>query len=96
MEFFTDTPAEDRLLRLPQVLEIIPISRATWYAGVNSGRFPKPIKFGVRLAAWRLSDIRALFDGVGSHQTTAVDVEAPGNGAADPSRVTPKETPNAG
>lgn len=38
---------------------MIPVSRATWYSGVRSGRFPKPIKHG-RLAMWRVEDIRAL------------------------------------
>ena len=38
---------------------MIPVSRATWYAGVKSGRFPRPIKHG-RVAMWRMEDIRAL------------------------------------
>lgn len=33
-----------RLLRLKMVLEIIPVSKSTWWAGVKSGRFPKPVK----------------------------------------------------
>lgn len=38
---------------------MIPVSSATWYAGVKSGRFPKPIKHG-GIAMWRVEDIRAL------------------------------------
>lgn len=38
---------------------VIPVGRGTWYAGVKSGRFPKPIKHG-RIAMWRVEDIRAL------------------------------------
>jgi predicted DNA-binding transcriptional regulator AlpA len=38
---------------------MIPISRATWYAGVKSGLFPKPIKHG-RIAMWRLEDLRVV------------------------------------
>ena len=38
---------------------MIPMSRATWYSGVASGRFPKPIKHG-RIAMWRVEDIRTL------------------------------------
>jgi prophage regulatory protein len=50
----------DPLLRLPQVLKIIPVSRSTWWAGVKSGRFPKPIKLGPRTTCWRESDIMKL------------------------------------
>ena len=52
-------PAE-RFLRLAQVLTIVPVGKSTWWAGVKSGRFPKPIKIGARTTCWRLSDIDAL------------------------------------
>jgi len=51
------------LLRLPQVLQLIPISRSTWWAGVRSGRYPQPMKLGERATAWRADDIRALVEG---------------------------------
>lgn len=47
-------------LRLPQVLQLIPVSRATWWAGCKSGRFPKPVKLGPRTTAWRAEDITSL------------------------------------
>jgi prophage regulatory protein len=56
----------ERCLRLPQVLEIVPVSRATWYAGVKSGRYPAPIKLGLRAVAWQLSDIEKLIDSLSS------------------------------
>jgi prophage regulatory protein len=40
----------------------IPVGRSTWWAGVKSGRFPKPIKLGPRTTAWRVEDIRALLN----------------------------------
>lgn len=40
----------------------IPISRSTWWYGVRSGRFPKPVKLGPRTTAWRASDIEALIE----------------------------------
>lgn len=49
-------------LRLRQVLEIIPVSKSTWWAGVREGRFPKPIKLTERTSAWLRSDIEALCD----------------------------------
>jgi predicted DNA-binding transcriptional regulator AlpA len=47
-------------LRLPQVLALIPVSKSAWWAGVKSGRNPRPIKLGPRTSAWRVSDIMAL------------------------------------
>jgi prophage regulatory protein len=38
----------------------IPVSKSTWWAGVKIGRFPKPIKLGPRITAWRVEDIREL------------------------------------
>ena len=52
-------------LRLTSVLAPngpIPIGRSTWWAGVKTGRFPKPIKLGPRTTAWRVEDIRALIE----------------------------------
>lgn len=51
-----------KLLRLPQVLELIPISKSAWWAGVRSGRYPKPIKLSPRTTVWRAEDIRALIE----------------------------------
>lgn len=53
-------PETGRLLRLPQVLEIIPVAPSTWWAGVKSGKYPKSIKLGPRTTAWRESEIQAL------------------------------------
>lgn len=57
-------------LRLPQIIgdakasppvpALIPVAKTTWWAGVKSGRFPKPVKLGPRVTAWRAEDIRAL------------------------------------
>lgn len=50
----------DSFLRLPEVLAIIPVSRATWYEGIKKGRFPAPVKLGPRVSLWRRSDIEQL------------------------------------
>lgn len=50
----------ERYLRLPQVLSIVPVCRATWYAGIKEGRYPAPVKLGPRAVAWQLSDIEKL------------------------------------
>ena len=49
-------------VRLPQILEIFPVSKSTWWEGCRSGVFPKPVKLGPRTSAWRVEDIRALME----------------------------------
>ena len=49
-----------RLLRLPQVLDLIPVSKSTWWAGVRAGRFPQPLRLGARCTVWRQRDIEKL------------------------------------
>lgn len=50
------------LLRLPEVLSLIPVSKSTWWCGILAGRFPAGIRLGSRCTCWRASDIRALLD----------------------------------
>ncbi len=44
----------------PPIPARIPVSKSTWWAGVKAGRYPKPVKLGPRITAWRVEDIRAL------------------------------------
>lgn len=44
----------------PPIPPIIPVSEATWWAGVKSGRFPPAVKLGPRTTVWRVEDIRAF------------------------------------
>jgi predicted DNA-binding transcriptional regulator AlpA len=53
-------------LRLKQVLQIIPVCRATWYAGVKAGRFPAPVAIGPRAKAYRVEDLRTLLETLGA------------------------------
>lgn len=46
-----------RYLRLPQVLDRIPVSKSTWWAGVRKGIFPKAIKLSPRVTVWLETDI---------------------------------------
>ena len=46
-----------RYLRLPQVLDRIPVSKSTWWAGIKAGRFPKPLKLSPRVTVWLEADI---------------------------------------
>jgi predicted DNA-binding transcriptional regulator AlpA len=59
---------ETGFVRLPQIIgnsktntpAIIPVCKATWWAGVKSGRFPKGIKLSPRVTVWRIADLREL------------------------------------
>ena len=42
---------------------LLPFGPSTWWEGVKSGRFPKPVKLGPRITAWRVEDIRELIEG---------------------------------
>jgi len=49
-----------RLYRLPQVLERIPVSRSSWFAGIQAGRYPKGYCLGLRTTVWRSDEIDQL------------------------------------
>jgi len=51
----------------PPVPPIFPISRTSWFNGVKSGKFPKPIKLGERTVAWKVEDIRDLIERMGAN-----------------------------
>lgn len=57
-------------LRLPQIIgnpkakppipALIPVSKSTWWLGVSTGRFPRPVKLGPKTTVWRVEEIRVL------------------------------------
>ena len=47
-------------LRLEQVLRIVPVSKASWYLGVQSGKYPAAIKLGSRTSVYKLETIKKL------------------------------------
>ena len=49
-----------RLYRLPQVLERIPVSRSSWFAGIQAGRYPKGYCLGLRTTVWRSDEVDQL------------------------------------
>lgn len=53
-------------MRLPQILQLIPISKSAWWQRCREGRFPKPVKLGPKTTAWRVEDIAALIEWIGS------------------------------
>ena len=53
---------ETGFLRLADVLRIIPICKTSWFSGVKSGLYPKPVPLGKRARGYRAEDIRDLID----------------------------------
>jgi len=64
------TLPETGYLRLPQIIgnpkknipAIIPVSRSSFWLGVRTGRYPKPIKLSPRVTVWKVEDIRAFIE----------------------------------
>jgi prophage regulatory protein len=46
-----------KLIKLPQVMQITTLSRATVYRLIAKGEFPKQIKLGPRSSGWLESEI---------------------------------------
>jgi prophage regulatory protein len=40
----------------------IPVSKSTWWAGVKTGRFPKPLKLGPKITVWKANEVMSLLD----------------------------------
>lgn len=55
-----------RFLRITDVLDLIPVSRSRWYAGIKNGEFPAPVKISANISAWRSEDIDALIERLGA------------------------------
>lgn len=49
---------EEGFVKLKQIQRVIPVSKSTWYRGMESGIYPKPIKLGDRAVGWRVEEIR--------------------------------------
>lgn len=48
--------------RLESVLEIFPVSRAAWYAGIAEGRYPSGILIGKRSVGWSNGSLKKLIE----------------------------------
>lgn len=56
-------------LRLPQILQLVSISKSAWWEGCKTGRFPKPVKLGPRTTAWKAEEIAALVEKFGKKES---------------------------
>lgn len=70
--------SQTAFLRLPEVLKIIPVSKSTWWAGVKTGKYPRPVKLSERCTAWRSADILRLIEEINAND----EIESEGFGNA--------------
>ncbi|WP_027186829.1 helix-turn-helix transcriptional regulator [Desulfovibrio cuneatus] len=61
----TNSIQPKRLLRINQVLALVPVGRSSWWEGCRNGRYPKPIKLGPRTTVWRAEDIAVFIESLG-------------------------------
>ena len=47
----------ERLVRMPELISLIGLSRATVYRYIKSGNFPAPMQLSKRCVAWKASSI---------------------------------------
>jgi prophage regulatory protein len=59
-------------VRLTQILKVIPIGKSSWWAGVKSGRYPKPVKLSANCTAWRVEDIHTLIKQLGQQAMDSI------------------------
>ena len=50
------------ILRMPQVLEQVNLSRATVYKMIGRSEFPKPIKIGQRSVGWLTQEVNSWLE----------------------------------
>jgi prophage regulatory protein len=50
---------DERLLRLPRVIDRTGLPRSAIYDAIERGEFPKPVRISVRAVAWVESEIEA-------------------------------------
>lgn len=53
------------LIRLSEVLKLVPVSKSTWWKMVSEGKAPQPVKPSERCTAWKASDIQDFIDNLG-------------------------------
>ncbi|QWE19195.1 helix-turn-helix transcriptional regulator [Polynucleobacter corsicus] len=55
----SNSNSEVILMRIPQILEVMPISKSKFWLMVQKGEFPKPIKIG-RSSFWTIEQVQTF------------------------------------
>lgn len=55
----------DRIIRMPELVQITGLSAASVYRAIAQGRFPRPVALSAQARGWRVSDVQSWLDGLG-------------------------------
>ncbi len=55
-------PSKIGVLRLPEVMKLVALSRSTVYLLIKKNAFPKQVKLSTRAVAWRQYDIETWIE----------------------------------
>jgi len=53
----TNTPASNRVLRMPAVKDLTGLGKSTIYALMTKGEFPNPVKLTSKAVGWREGEV---------------------------------------
>lgn len=62
MANYADNQKTQLLLKLPDVVKAVSLSKASIYKLISKGKFPKPLKLSTRSVAWHIDDLNAWID----------------------------------
>jgi prophage regulatory protein len=58
----TNPPVSMRFLRLPDVVQMIGLSRSKIYQMIQNDEFPKPHKIGCKVSVWLLDEVQSWME----------------------------------
>lgn len=56
--------ADDRLLRIGEVVAMVALGKSSIYRMIAVGTFPAPLRIAPNASRWRYSEVRAWMDGL--------------------------------
>jgi len=71
-----DKVMQNSILRLPDVIAVIRLSRSSIYNAIKAGTFPRPISLGARAVGWRSEDIHNWLESLSTQQEYSVATPA--------------------
>lgn len=55
----TQTQVQNQVIRLPEVLNMVGLKRASVYVLMKEGNFPRPIKLGMYANGWLVAELQS-------------------------------------
>jgi len=88
---------EEKLIRLPQVMDLTGLARSTVWLWVKEGKLPKPFKLSQRVTVWKESEIMAFVMGaISSVDSAEIETNLDKGKKKTRSKNVPKIVPNNG